>query len=109
MVKRYGYDMVISFTLRHSFLAALFSYKFHCTVDHKYHHSKIHFEHTLKRNLHFFGSSHLVLLVPNVCILKIKVLRPKNKLRPKKLSTLKYLKVFSGKFLLTRMHHYLTI
>ena len=80
MVKRYGYDMVISFTLRHSFLAALFSYKFHCTVDHKYHHSKIRFEHTLKRNLHFFGSSHLVLLVPNVCILKIKVLMPEIKL-----------------------------
>ena len=58
--------MGIIFTLRHSFLAVLFSYKFHCTVDHKYHHSKIRFEHTLKHNLHFFGSSHLVLLVPNV-------------------------------------------
>ena len=76
----YGpYDIGISFTLQHSFLAVLFSYKFHCTVDHKYHHSKIRFEHTLKHNLHFFGSSHLALLVPNVCILNIKVLRPKIK------------------------------
>ena len=72
--------MGIIFTLRHSFLAVLFSYKFHCTVDHKYHHSKIRFEHTLKHNLHFFGSNRLALLVPNVCILKIKVLMPEIKL-----------------------------
>ena len=69
--------MSICFTLRHSFLAEPFSCKFHYTVGHKYHHSKIRFEHTLKHNLHFFGSSRLALLVPNVCILN-QLFQPKN-------------------------------
>ena len=70
-------ELNICFTLRHSFLAVPSSCKFHYTVGHKYHHSKIRFEHTLKHNLHFFGSSRLALLVPNVCILN-QLFQPKN-------------------------------
>ena len=104
----YGpYDMRISFTLQHSFLAVLFSYKFHCTVDHKYHHSKIRFEHTLKRNLHFFGSSHLVHLVPNVYSWKSRCKKSK-KYAPRSLlnTIIEILWYFN---LLTRTHHCSTI